>query len=270
MFSISTIASSTRTPTTSDSASSVTTLSVKPSRYIAPNVGMIDSGSAVAETIVARQSRRNSQTTSTASSAPSNSSYIEPSKFSCTGSTKLNASVDGDVRMLGLELRELRRARHRRPSTSPAPQRARDLEADHRLAVEQRGRALLGDGVADVRHLVEAHAAAVRQRDLHRARVRSAVCTVATVRTDCSMPPISVRPPEASCWICRNWREMSAAVTLSASMRAGSSSTRISRSTPPTRLHRADAVHRRAAAWSPCCRRTRTALRRHARSESTV
>ena len=79
MFSISTMASSTRMPTTSDSASSVTTLSVKPSKYIAAKVGMTDSGSAVADTKVARQSRRNSHTTSTASSAPSYSSSIEPS-----------------------------------------------------------------------------------------------------------------------------------------------------------------------------------------------
>ena len=54
---------------------------------------MIDSGSAVAETKVARQSRRNSQTTMTARTAPSISSAIEPSKFSMTGSTKLKASV---------------------------------------------------------------------------------------------------------------------------------------------------------------------------------
>ena len=79
MFSISTIASSTRMPTTRDSASSVTMFSVKPSRYITANVGMTDSGSAAAETSVARQSRRNSQTTSTASIAPSYSMCIEPS-----------------------------------------------------------------------------------------------------------------------------------------------------------------------------------------------
>ena len=71
MFSISTIASSTRMPTTSDSDSSVTVLSEKPNRYIAPKVGMADSGSAVAATKVARLSRRNSHTTSTASAAPS-------------------------------------------------------------------------------------------------------------------------------------------------------------------------------------------------------
>jgi len=91
MFSLSTIASSTRMPTTSDSASSVTTLSVKPSRYIAAKVGMIDSGSATAATKVARQSRRKNQTTITARTAPSSSSHMLPSKLSCTGSTLLNA-----------------------------------------------------------------------------------------------------------------------------------------------------------------------------------
>jgi hypothetical protein len=55
------------------------------------------------------------------------------------------------------------------------------------------------------------------------------------VRTDCSMPPTSARPPEASCCTARNWRETSAAVMPSDSSRAGSSSTRSSRLTPPTR-----------------------------------
>ena len=59
MFSISTIASSTRMPITSDSDSSVTVFSEKPNRYITPKVGIADSGSAVADTSVARQSRRN-------------------------------------------------------------------------------------------------------------------------------------------------------------------------------------------------------------------
>ena len=71
MFSISTIASSTRMPTTTDSASSVIMLRVKPKKYITAKVGMIDSGNASAATQVARQSRRNNHTTSSASSAPS-------------------------------------------------------------------------------------------------------------------------------------------------------------------------------------------------------
>jgi hypothetical protein len=79
MFSISTMASSTRMPTTSDSDNAVTTLKVKPIRYITAKVGIADSGSAVAETKVARQSRRKSQTTMTARMAPSISSTIDPS-----------------------------------------------------------------------------------------------------------------------------------------------------------------------------------------------
>ena len=43
----------------------------KPNHHMATNVGRIESGSAEAATSVARQFRRNSQTTRTASSAPS-------------------------------------------------------------------------------------------------------------------------------------------------------------------------------------------------------
>ena len=71
MFSTSTMASSTRMPTTSDKASSEITLTLKPSRYMPANAGITDSGSATADTNVARRLRRNSQTTSTASTAPS-------------------------------------------------------------------------------------------------------------------------------------------------------------------------------------------------------
>ncbi|KFB72499.1 MAG: hypothetical protein AW09_002313 [Candidatus Accumulibacter phosphatis] len=66
-------------PTTSDSDSAVTTLKVKPIRYITAKVGIADSGSAVADTRVARQSRRKNQTTMTARMAPSISSTIDPS-----------------------------------------------------------------------------------------------------------------------------------------------------------------------------------------------
>ncbi|MNV22496.1 hypothetical protein D3C71_1134720 [compost metagenome] len=79
MFSISTIASSTRMPTTTDNASRVIMFSVKPKKYITAKVGMIDNGSASAATQVARQSRRNSHTTSNASSAPSYNIVIDES-----------------------------------------------------------------------------------------------------------------------------------------------------------------------------------------------
>ncbi len=91
MFSTSTIASSTRMPTTSDSASKVTTLIEKPSRYMPMKAGITDIGSAMADTKVARQSRRNSQTTSTARIAPSYSRCSEPWYSSCTGVTKSKA-----------------------------------------------------------------------------------------------------------------------------------------------------------------------------------
>ena len=71
MFSTSTMASSTRMPITSDSASSVTTLMEKPSQAMPMKAGITDSGSATADTKVARQSRRKSQTTMTARMAPS-------------------------------------------------------------------------------------------------------------------------------------------------------------------------------------------------------
>ena len=71
MFSISTIASSTRMPVTSVIASRVTRFSEKPSASIAQKVGMTESGSASAVTIVALMSRRKMKTTTTASAAPS-------------------------------------------------------------------------------------------------------------------------------------------------------------------------------------------------------
>ena len=59
-------------------AEQVTVLIEKPNQCITAKAGITDSGSAVAATSVARQSRRNSHTTSTASNAPSYSRYIEP------------------------------------------------------------------------------------------------------------------------------------------------------------------------------------------------
>src|SRR5262245_1130151 len=77
MFSTSTIASSTSRPITSDSASIVTVFIENPSQCLDANVGMIDNGNADADTSVARQSRRNSQTTAIASNAPSQSMFID-------------------------------------------------------------------------------------------------------------------------------------------------------------------------------------------------
>ena len=81
MFSISTMASSTRMPTLSVIASRLTMLSEKPSRFITQKAGMIDNGSVMAAMMVDRQSRRNRNTTTTARTAPSYSVCIAASKL---------------------------------------------------------------------------------------------------------------------------------------------------------------------------------------------
>jgi hypothetical protein len=59
---------------------------------------------------------------------------------------------------------------------------------------------------------------------------------VPSARTLCSCAPMRVSPPGSSTWVRSSWLETSPAVTPRAAMRSGSRSTRISRSTPPTRL----------------------------------
>ena len=71
MFSISTIASSTRMPITSVSPSSVTMFRLNPSMLMKKNVGISETGIAIAVISVERQSRRKMNTTSAASSMPS-------------------------------------------------------------------------------------------------------------------------------------------------------------------------------------------------------
>jgi hypothetical protein len=73
MFSISTIASSTRMPMTRVRPSSVTVFRLKPLRLMKAKVGISETGMATAVTAVARQSRRNSHTTSAARAMPSSS-----------------------------------------------------------------------------------------------------------------------------------------------------------------------------------------------------
>ncbi|MNE83779.1 hypothetical protein D3C77_193260 [compost metagenome] len=77
MFSISTMASSTRMPIVSDRASSVTTFSDWSIGPRMAKVGISDIGMAVAAISVARQSRRKMNTTITARAAPSSSASSE-------------------------------------------------------------------------------------------------------------------------------------------------------------------------------------------------
>ena len=136
--------------------------------------------------------------------------------------------------MLGLELRELGAHAFGDLDLAGAAA-ARDLEADHRLAVEQRRRALLGDGVADRARPGRGGCGGRRRARSPCARAPRPTAPCAMVRTDCSAPPRRrgrPRPPAASGAAGARCRPRSRS---SASMRAGSSSTRTSRSTPPTR-----------------------------------
>ena len=71
MFSTSTIASSTKTPMTNDSANNEIILRLNPNKYIPKKVGITDNGNATAATKVARILRKNKNTTTTASNPPS-------------------------------------------------------------------------------------------------------------------------------------------------------------------------------------------------------
>ena len=244
MFSISTIASSTRMPITRDSDSRVTTLSVKPIQYMeAMKVGHdADSGSATAlTTSVARQSRRNNHTTMTASSGAFEQQHhgavvvllhrvdeVEGLGDDDVGCARPSACLD---RGLACPVAT---------STSPAPRLSpRDLEANHRLAIQQRRceRCSATVSVDTLAHLVKANAAAVAQSaDFHRGQLRPPSATVAMVRTDCSAPPSSARPP--GCFLlhlAQLARDFGGGGTQRQQSDAGSSSTRTSRLTPPTR-----------------------------------
>ena len=142
MFSISTMASSTRMPTTSDSDSSVTTLTEKPIQCITAKVGIADSGSATAETRVARHSRRKAQTTSTASKRAFEQQRHRALVVLDHRIDEVEGFGDGHVGVRRLQLGQ--RLDHAVGNVDLAgAARARDLEADHRLAIEQRGRAAL-------------------------------------------------------------------------------------------------------------------------------
>ena len=73
---------------------------------------------------------------------------------------------DGDVRVVRLQfLQHLAHAAGHLDFAGPAC--TNDFESDHRFAVEQGGRTLLGDGVADRCQLAETNPATIGQRDFH-------------------------------------------------------------------------------------------------------
>jgi hypothetical protein len=108
------------------------------------------------------------------------------------------------------------------------------------------------DAVVHVRRLRAAHRLAARSDDLGVAQ-RCRRLAPPSTRMACSPPPTCARPPAASRLSARSWSLTSTAVRPSACSRLGSSSTRISRSTPPLRDTCATPLTA-AAAWSRCCR----------------
>ena len=194
----------------------------------------MDSGSATADTKVARQSRKNSHTTTTASRAPSYSSTIEPVYSSSTGATKLKASVSSMSGCWALSSASaVCTAAPTATSLSPL------LRATSKPTTDLPFSSAAERGSAVVSVTRATWSSRIRRPSLSASwswASSGAERTVASVRTGCSPPPTSVRPPALSSCTWRNWREMSAAVAPRACRRNGSRATRTSRVTPPTRV----------------------------------
>ena len=196
--------------------------------------GITDSGKAAAATSVARQLRKNTHTTITASTAPSYSSSMEPSKFSCTGwalsITSLSVMSGRCADSAATALRTPRLT-----SSSPAPL-VRSTSKPTTIWPSCRASERASAVVSSTRATWSSRMCRPSASGMSSRASSPAVLTVAIVRTDCSAPPTSPRPPGASCCTSRSRRDTSMAATLSAAICAASSSTRISRFTPPTRL----------------------------------
>jgi hypothetical protein len=195
---------------------------------------MADSGKAAAATSVARQSRRNHHTTRIASSAPSYSNSIEPWKFSATGCA---LSITGVSTTSGWAACSWPTAARtpRATSTSPAPlvrKISNPTTGRPSWVATERGSATVSSTVATWSSRMWRPSAS----GMSRRASSAAVFTVAMVRTDCSAPLTSPRPPGASCCTSRSRRDTSSAATRRAAILSASSSIRTSRLTPPMRF----------------------------------
>ena len=108
MFSISTVASSTRMPTASASPPSVIRLIVCPDTHSATIAARSANGMFSTTTSALRQSRRNSSTISPVSTAPSSPSSVRPADRARDVGRLVELEADLDVRRQhGLELRQV-------------------------------------------------------------------------------------------------------------------------------------------------------------------
>ena len=190
MFSTSTMASSTRMPITSDMSQQGDHVDREAQQGTCPRTPGSPTSAAQRPTrSVARQSRRNSQTTSTASTAPSYSRCMRAVVLAlCTGFTKLNDSLSCDVGVLRLQLDECLLHPPRPPSTSLSPRLLDTSKPTTGLPSSRRPQRAARPMVSLTRgHLVQANAPAIAQRQLDLASVPLPTCTVASVRTGCSL-----------------------------------------------------------------------------------
>jgi hypothetical protein len=233
MFSTSTMASSTRMPTTTARASSVTRFRLKPSQNIAAKVGMIESGSATAAMNVARRSRRNHHTTMTARSAPSQSMVIDESYDACASGVDEATSVN--CTRGSLTCSSVTAARTASPTfTSLDPSVRRTARPT--TGWPSRVVACVGSAKASrTSAIVDSRTERPSGSAMGKAARSPAVLTVPSVRTDCSPPPRVVRPPGCSCWMRASCSESEAGLTPTPCTASARRSTRTSRVTPPTR-----------------------------------
>ena len=196
--------------------------------------GITDSGSATAEMNVARQSRRNKNTTSTASKAPSTSSVRDAAYSSSTGVTKSNASVSC---MSGrVSLSSSSAARTPRPASTSLEPLLREISNPTTGTPLSNAAERGSETVSCTLAIWSSRMLRPLPRLNSMAAISAADLTVASVRTGCSLLPRSARPPAVSSCTSRNWRDTAAALTPSACILALLSAMRISRLTPPTRL----------------------------------
>ena len=200
--------------------------------------GITDSGSATAVMNVARQSRKNSHTTSTASSAPSASSDNDARYSSSTGVTKSSTSLSTMSGCVTLSCSSA--ARTPRPTSTSLEPLAREISnpttGTPLSSAAERCSAVVSCTSAICPSRTLRLAPLLSPKFNSSAASSAADLTVASVRTGCSLLPSSARPPAVSICTCRNCCDTAAALTPSACILALFSAIRTSRVTPPTRL----------------------------------
>ena len=220
-------------PVLSVMARKLTRLSEKPSMSITQNAGKIDSGSEIAAMMVARMSRRNSRHDDDGErrafeQGVDRGFVVALGEFD-RGVDQLQIDVGiGDFQLIDALL-------HRGGDHHVAGALgALDAERHHRLAVEAREGAAVGDGVGDGAEIVEPHLAADRQRDHGAGEIVER--PGAGERPDRLIVPadLGAAAGEVDIGAAQALADIDGGQPAACS-RSGSSETRISRSTPPMR-----------------------------------